>query len=256
MAKKYHIKDDGTPGECRAATLESCPKTQAGDGFHGTAAEATAESERRFEANHGAVATSSRSVQSQEALEDQLRAEYRELQALHGREEDALRTASNKAQSAAASKRTRKAYDDFNERTGFKDKVAGFRERAKDLGYRSLGELAAAPTFERRELGNGGMALPPKLKSDQALAYSFDGKKGWLVANPSYLGGESQYFIHQHQGQWVASRIDLDADPLGQSSRVEIRPDNLRTFFREQGTDFFRPTEPLGGRYPLDPADG
>ena len=33
MAKKFHLKDDGTPGECSAATTDSCPKTQAGDGF-------------------------------------------------------------------------------------------------------------------------------------------------------------------------------------------------------------------------------
>jgi len=69
MATKFHIKDDGTPGQCGAASAESCPKTQAGDGFHGTLAEASAESERRFEASHGAVPVSS-SPASSSPVED------------------------------------------------------------------------------------------------------------------------------------------------------------------------------------------
>jgi len=48
MATKYHISDDGMPGPCRAQSVDSCPKTQAGDPFHGTAEEAQAESQRRF----------------------------------------------------------------------------------------------------------------------------------------------------------------------------------------------------------------
>lgn len=58
MANKYHISDDGTPGICRASTSDACPKTQAGDNFHGNLAEAKAESERRFEERYGAAAHS------------------------------------------------------------------------------------------------------------------------------------------------------------------------------------------------------
>lgn len=57
MAKKYHISADGTPGECKASSAESCPKTQAGDGFHGNLEEATRESERRLESEFGGTAT-------------------------------------------------------------------------------------------------------------------------------------------------------------------------------------------------------
>lgn len=252
MAKKYHIKDDGTPGECTAASAESCPKTQAGDSFHGTLAEATTESERRFEADHGATATASRS----ESLEDQLIAERDELQALYGQEENALRTAANKARSATASKRATKSYEAFNERTGYRDKIRAIKEKMEGLGYESLGELVASRTFAQRALGNGGMALPPKISGDQAVAYSFKGKGGWLVATSSGSNGESQYFLHQNGGQWVASRIDLQADPLEESSRVEIRPDNLKTFFSEQGTAISKPRRPLGGKYPIDPSEG
>lgn len=53
---KYHLKDDGTPGVCGAVTLDACPKSRAGDSFHGTLEEATQESERRFEEIHGEVA--------------------------------------------------------------------------------------------------------------------------------------------------------------------------------------------------------
>lgn len=252
MAKKFHIKDDGTPGECTAASAESCPKTQAGDGFHGTLAEATAESERRFEADHGATATASRS----ESLEDQLIAEREELQALYGREEEALRTAANRARSAAASKRATRAYDTFDERTGYREKIRSIGERMEGLGYESVGELVASRTFAQRALGNGGMALPPKISSDQAVAYSFKGRGGWLVATSSDSSGESQYFLHQSGGQWVASRIDRQIDPLEDSARVESRPDNLKTFFSEQGTAISKPSRPLGGKYPIDPSEG
>lgn len=57
MAKRYHISADGTPGECRASSPESCPKTQAGDGFHGNLQEATQESERRLESEFGNTVT-------------------------------------------------------------------------------------------------------------------------------------------------------------------------------------------------------
>lgn len=54
---KYHISDDGMPGACRAKSTDSCPKTQAGDSFHGSLEEATAEAERRFEEKLGAFVT-------------------------------------------------------------------------------------------------------------------------------------------------------------------------------------------------------
>lgn len=57
MEDRYHISDDGTPGRCRARSVASCPKTKAGDSFHGTEAEAIAESERRFEAEYGSTVT-------------------------------------------------------------------------------------------------------------------------------------------------------------------------------------------------------
>lgn len=57
MATRYHISDSGTPAVCRAKTIENCPKTKAGDGFHGDLAEATAESEKRFEQSYGSTVT-------------------------------------------------------------------------------------------------------------------------------------------------------------------------------------------------------
>lgn len=66
MAAKYHIKDDGMPGKCSAASSESCPKTQAGDGFHGTLEEASAESQKRFEDKLGAVVTATKSEQQKD----------------------------------------------------------------------------------------------------------------------------------------------------------------------------------------------
>lgn len=62
MSDKYHIKDDGMPGRCSAASSESCPKTKAGDGFHGTIEEASIESQSRFEAAYGESATTSKGV--------------------------------------------------------------------------------------------------------------------------------------------------------------------------------------------------
>lgn len=55
IGDRYHIKDDGTPGKCSASSPESCPKTKAGDGFHGSLPSALAESERRFEEEHGSI---------------------------------------------------------------------------------------------------------------------------------------------------------------------------------------------------------
>lgn len=60
MAAKYHISDNGMPGKCTAANPDSCPKTQAGDSFHGTLEEATQESQNRFEEKLGAFVTSSK----------------------------------------------------------------------------------------------------------------------------------------------------------------------------------------------------
>lgn len=57
MATRYHISDSGTPAVCRAKTIENCPKTKAGDGFHGDLAEAAAESEKRFEQSYGSTVT-------------------------------------------------------------------------------------------------------------------------------------------------------------------------------------------------------
>lgn len=53
MAIRYHISAGGTPSRCRAASVDSCPKTQAGDKFHGTLEEATLESAQRFAASYG-----------------------------------------------------------------------------------------------------------------------------------------------------------------------------------------------------------
>jgi len=57
---RYHIAEDGTPGVCKAKSVESCPKTQAGDGFHGTLEEAQVESERRFAKEFGDIPTNSK----------------------------------------------------------------------------------------------------------------------------------------------------------------------------------------------------
>ena len=57
MVEKYHISDSGMPAVCHAATADSCPKTQAGDSFHGTREEANAESERRFSEELGSFST-------------------------------------------------------------------------------------------------------------------------------------------------------------------------------------------------------
>jgi len=67
MAAKYHISDNGMPGKCSASSPDSCPKTQAGDGFHGTLEEATQESQSRFEAQLGAFVTASKKEETAEA---------------------------------------------------------------------------------------------------------------------------------------------------------------------------------------------
>lgn len=66
---KYHISDNGMPGKCTAASSDSCPKTQAGDSFHGTLEEATAEAHSRFEKELGAFATSSKAAEAKEAAD-------------------------------------------------------------------------------------------------------------------------------------------------------------------------------------------
>lgn len=69
MAAKYHISDNGMPGKCTASSPDSCPKTQAGDSFHGTLEEATAEAHSRFEKELGAFATSSKAAEAKEAAD-------------------------------------------------------------------------------------------------------------------------------------------------------------------------------------------
>ncbi len=69
MATKYHISDNGMPGKCTASSPDSCPKTQAGDSFHGTLEEATAEAHARFEKELGAFATSSKAAEAKEAAD-------------------------------------------------------------------------------------------------------------------------------------------------------------------------------------------
>lgn len=66
---KYHISDNGMPGKCTASSPDSCPKTQAGDSFHGTLEEATAEAHSRFEKELGAFATSSKAAEAKEAAD-------------------------------------------------------------------------------------------------------------------------------------------------------------------------------------------
>lgn len=66
MAAKYHIGDDGMPGACRAKSDDSCPKVQAGDAFHGTLEEASAESARRFEEKLGAFVTTQKKEEKAE----------------------------------------------------------------------------------------------------------------------------------------------------------------------------------------------
>lgn len=64
---KYHIGDNGMPGICKAGSADSCPKTQAGDSFHGTLEEASQESQRRFEEELGAFVTTSRAEEEKTA---------------------------------------------------------------------------------------------------------------------------------------------------------------------------------------------
>lgn len=73
MAVRYHISDNGMPGKCSAASPESCPKTQAGDSFHGTLEEASGESQRRFEEKLGGFVTKSKAderVEQQTAIRE------------------------------------------------------------------------------------------------------------------------------------------------------------------------------------------
>lgn len=68
MVTIYHISDSGVPAVCQARSVEDCPKSRAGDGFHGDLMEATVESERRFEEKHELVNTL-RSRRDWDALE-------------------------------------------------------------------------------------------------------------------------------------------------------------------------------------------
>ena len=76
MAAKYHIKDDGMPGKCNASSSESCPKTQAGDGFHGTLEEASVESQSRFEEKLGAIVTATKSEQQKDEAAESFAESY------------------------------------------------------------------------------------------------------------------------------------------------------------------------------------
>lgn len=67
---KYHIKDNGSPGVCRARTIESCPKTKSGDSFHGSFQEALIESERRLNKLHGNFSTSRNVAPDIESADD------------------------------------------------------------------------------------------------------------------------------------------------------------------------------------------
>jgi len=79
MATRYHISDNGMPGKCSAASPESCPKTQAGDSFHGTLEEASSESQRRFEEKLGGFVTKSK---TDERVEEQNSIRERQNQAI------------------------------------------------------------------------------------------------------------------------------------------------------------------------------
>jgi len=88
---RFHIAEDGTPGACRAKTVESCPKTQAGDGFHGTLEEAQVESERRFAKEFGEIPTNSKG-NAPATREAALAAKKKELQDSRDRFSDSSTT--------------------------------------------------------------------------------------------------------------------------------------------------------------------
>lgn len=281
MAKKYHIKDDGTPGECTAATTESCPKTQAGDGFHGTAEEVALESQRRFEEKLGAFITVAKGEAAESAekqvegpaeeetvspaltRDEQISAiidEYAELRREHGAEEDMLRTRVNKSRSTATALRAKKAYDQFLERSGWRVKRKALQDRADALGFDSISELHASRSFAQRAHGNGNAPLPPRIPRDALIPYSFGSTRGWLTAQVSPdTGNEFQFFLHPTEnGEWVSKLLNRAQDPIGNASRMEIRPDNLSTFRKEiaagNGANLQKPVGPIDGKYPLDPS--
>lgn len=250
MTAKYHIKDDGTPGICNASSLESCPKAQSGDSFHGSLQEANAESEKRFKENYGNLSTSSKQKNSSKV--DEILSSYNKLVSEHGATEDLLRTRINKTRSATAQKRAMKAYDDFNKETGWKEKMSNLNSEVKTQGYESISELKASVVYAERSIGNGGMSLPPKISKDQALPYTLKGTKGWLVATNSDSEKENQHFIYQDKdSNWVAARVDKTTDPLSLRARHEIRADNLKTFTKNVGS-ISKPTGLLAGKYSLD----
>ena len=59
MAKKYHIRTNGSPGVCTAKP-GNCPRmtTELGEQYHGTREEVTAEIERRHEEAYGPLGAS------------------------------------------------------------------------------------------------------------------------------------------------------------------------------------------------------
>ena len=101
MATKYHISDDGMPGPCRAQSVDSCPKTQAGDSFHGTAEEAQAESQRRFVEEFGELPQGTREA-----------ARSKEEVALSERKKE-LSASLSRHQNPATSAAERSAIEDF-----------------------------------------------------------------------------------------------------------------------------------------------
>lgn len=68
-SQKYHIGDDGMPSKCTAATVESCPKSKAGEPFHGEYGEVIDEVQRQFMEGYGPFATVSKAPQP-ELLQD------------------------------------------------------------------------------------------------------------------------------------------------------------------------------------------
>lgn len=255
MAAKYHIKDDGTPGQCSAQSSDTCPKTAAGDSFHGTLAEAQSESKKRFEGEFGKTATVSKSKPSDLQERDSILSDY-DSKIMPIREQaQTLISAANRARTAVSSKRAQNAYAKFNEETGYADMIQELNERSESLGYSGISEVRASVAFSARKLGNDGAPVPPGLKRDQVTPYSFGESKGWIVA----LGDEStesQYFFKRHEnGAWSSHYIDKNISPTEWTSALERRPDNLKTFYSEVASSdmLSTPKLPLAGKYSIDP---
>lgn len=253
MTTKYHIKSDGTPGKCSAQSTESCPKTQAGDSFHGNLQEANAESAKRFENNYGAFNTARRAEElSKKDKVEAIMSRYDKLVKEYGAEEDRLRTAVNKTRSQNAYNKAKKNYDKFTEESGWSETIDQIREDGKALGYNSPAEMRASRVYQNRTIGNDGMELPPKVGNKEALPYTIGDTKGWLVAADAESKNEVQYFLYKdNSSQWVSARVDSSTDPLSLNARKEIRPDNLSTFKKEVGS-LKKPTGLLAGKYSLN----